>query len=43
MIRIEAMWLAAELLDLRIGMESVLNRVVTALGAARPHHAYSFQ
>ena len=42
MIRVEAVWLAVEPLDLRAGMESVLNRVVTVFGAARPHHAYLF-
>jgi transposase len=42
MIRVEAVWLATEPIDLRAGMESVLNRVVTVFGAARPHHAYLF-
>ena len=42
MIRVEAVWLAVEPLDLRAWMESVLNRVVTVFGAARPHHAYLF-
>jgi len=42
LIRVEAVWLAVEPLDLRAGMESVLNRVVTMFGAARPHHAYLF-
>jgi transposase len=42
LIRVEAVWLAVEPLDLRAGMESVLNRVVTVFGAARPHHAYLF-
>lgn len=42
MIRVEAVWLATEPLDLRAGMESVLNRVVRVFGAARPHHAYLF-
>lgn len=42
MIRVEAVWLAVEPLDLRIGMESALARVVSVFGAAQPHHAYLF-
>lgn len=42
MIRIDAVWLAVEPLDLRIGMESALARVVGVFGAAQPHHAYLF-
>jgi transposase len=42
MIRIEAVWLAAEPLDMRAGTESALARVVKVFGAARPHHAYLF-
>jgi transposase len=42
MMRIEAVWLAVEPLDLRSGMESMLTRVVNVFGAARPHHAYLF-
>jgi transposase len=41
-IRVEAVWLAVEPLDLRIGMESALARVVGVFGAAQPHHAYLF-
>ena len=42
MIRVDAVWLAAQPLDLRSGMESMLTRVVNVFGAARPHHAYLF-
>ena len=42
MIRIDAVWLAVEPLDLRAGTEAALARVVTVFGAARPHHAYLF-
>ncbi len=42
MIRVDAVWLAAQPLDLRAGMESMLTRVVNVFGAARPHHAYLF-
>ena len=42
MIRIEAVWLAVEPLDMRAGTETTLGRVVAVFGAARPHHAYLF-
>lgn len=42
MIRIEAIWLACEPLDMRAGTETALARVVTVFGEARPHHAYLF-
>lgn len=42
MIRIEAIWLATEPVDMRSGTESILARVVTVFGCARPHHAYLF-
>ena len=42
MIRIDAVWLAVEPLDMRAGTESALARVVHVFGAARPHHAYLF-
>jgi transposase len=42
MIRIEAIWLASEPVDMRSGCESILARVVAVFGAARPHHAYLF-
>lgn len=42
MIRIEAIWLAVEPLDMRAGTEAALARVVRVFGAARPHHAYVF-
>jgi transposase len=41
-IRIEAIWLAVEPLDMRAGTEAALARVVHVFGAARPHHAYLF-
>jgi len=41
-IRIEAIWLAVEPLDMRAGTEAALARVVRVFGAARPHHAYLF-
>lgn len=42
MIRVEAIWLAAEPFDMRAGTESALSRVVKVFGAAHPHHAYLF-
>jgi len=42
MIKVEAVWMAVEPLDMRSGTEAALARVVTVFGAARPHHAYLF-
>ena len=41
-IRIDAVWLAAEPLDMRAGTDTALMRVVKVFGSARPHHAYLF-
>ena len=41
-IKVEAVWLAVEPLDMRAGTEAALARVVRVFGAARPHHAYLF-
>jgi transposase len=41
-IRVDAVWLACEPLDMRAGTEMALGRVVKVFGAARPHHAYLF-
>ena len=42
MIRVDAVWLGVEPLDMRAGTEAALCRVVNVFGAARPHHAYLF-
>jgi len=42
LIRVEAIWLASEPLDMRAGTETALARVVAVFGEARPHHAYLF-
>lgn len=42
MIRVDAIWLATEPLDMRTGTETALARVVAVFGIARPHHAYCF-
>jgi transposase len=41
-IRVDALWLAVQPLDMRAGTEAALARVVAVFGAARPHHAYLF-
>jgi transposase len=42
MIRIDAMWLAADPIDMRAGADRLLARVVQVLGAAQAHHGYLF-
>lgn len=42
MIRVDAVWMAVEPLDMRLGTEAALARVVTVFGSAHPHHAYLF-
>jgi transposase len=42
LIRIEAVWLATEPIDMRAGTDTALAKVVQVFGAARPHHAYLF-
>jgi transposase len=42
MIRVDAVWLATEPIDMRAGTDTALARVVKVFGAARPHHAYVF-
>ena len=42
MIRVDQVWLAAQPLDMRLGTEAALARVVGVFGAAHPHHAYLF-
>jgi transposase len=41
-IRVDAVWLAVQPLDMRLGTEAALARVVGVFGAAHPHHAYLF-
>ena len=41
-IRIDALWLSTTPLDMRAGTETILARVVSMFGEARPHHAYLF-
>ena len=42
MIRVDALWLSVEPLDMRAGTETILAQVVQVFGAAQPHHAYLF-
>ena len=42
MIRVDALWLCVQTLDMRAGVQTLLAQVVAVLGEARPHHAYLF-
>ena len=42
MIRIDAVWLAVEPIDMRAGGDRLLAHVVQVFGAARAHHGYVF-
>ena len=42
MIRIDAMWLAVQPVDMRAGADGLLARVVQVFGAAKSHHGYLF-
>jgi transposase len=41
-IRIDAIWLAVQPLDMRAGADTALARVVAVFGAAHPHTGYVF-
>lgn len=42
MIRIDAIWLATELMEMRTGNDTALARVLAVFGAAKPLCAYLF-
>lgn len=42
MIRIDALWLCTQPLDMRAGAERLMAHIVQALGSARAHHGYVF-
>jgi transposase len=42
MLKIEALWLCTQPLDMRAGAERLLAHVVQTLGGARAHHGYLF-
>jgi len=41
-IRIDALWLAVEPIDMRAGLDRLLARVVQVFGSAQAHHGYLF-
>jgi transposase len=41
-IRVDAVWLAVAPIDMRMGLDTAMSRVITVFGAAKPHHAYLF-
>jgi len=41
-IRVEALWLCVQTLDMRAGVQTLLAHVVAVFGEARAHHAYLF-
>lgn len=42
MIRIDQVWLAVGPVDMRSGMDRLLDKVIEVFGASQPHHAYVF-
>ena len=42
LIRVDALWLAVEPMDMRAGVERLLARVVQVFGHAQAHHGYLF-
>ena len=42
MIRIDAMWLAVDPVDMRAGSDRLVARVVAVFGSAQAHHGYLF-
>ncbi len=42
MIRIDAMWLAVDPVDMRAGADRLIAHVVEVFGAAQAHHGYLF-
>lgn len=42
MIRIDALWLAVQPIDMRAGADALLARVVQVFGSAQAHHGYLF-
>lgn len=42
MMRIDAMWLAVEPVDMRAGTERLLAQIIAVFGAAQAHHGYLF-
>ncbi|WP_211235147.1 IS66 family insertion sequence element accessory protein TnpB [Azohydromonas australica] len=42
MIRIDAVWLATQPVDMRAGADRLLSMVVAVFGSAQAHHGYLF-
>ena len=42
MIRIDALWLATQPIDMRAGADALFARVVQVFGSAQAHHGYLF-
>lgn len=42
LMRIDAVWLVTEPMDMRADTDTALARVVKVFGAVHPHHAYLF-
>ena len=42
MIRVDAIWLSMQPLDMRAGTDTALARVLAVFGSAHPHHGYVF-
>ncbi len=42
LIRVDALWLAAQPVDMRAGADRLLARVVQVFGGAQAHHGYLF-
>ncbi|AKJ30792.1 mobile element protein [Caldimonas brevitalea] len=43
MIGVDAIWLSVQPMDMHMGTDTALARVVAVFGAARPHHAVAFR
>jgi len=41
-IRVDALWLCVQTLDMRAGVQTLLAQVIAVFGEARLHHAYLF-
>lgn len=42
MIRIDGIWMSTAPCDIRSGMDTLMNQIITVFGAAQAHHAYLF-
>lgn len=42
MIRIDAIWMSSAPCDMRSGMDTLMNQIITLCGNVQPHHAWLF-